>query len=1157
MLLVTSCGQSAVDDSSARIGEPEAVVGAVSPIDDAFGPPEKNYAALVKLTPTYSAAAAAPIEGAAVKTEAITRYRAACASEACKVWARFREQRPFPIQTLALGKSGNGAVLIVTEPTRGPRELEAAVADIFGTRANTERQRWMIGVDGWVGDLVVTLPADLSPVNFSDPLSDEVFRDRMAALSVELWGTSFGLYVEDAAKPWAARSAAPQLELNAGELESWVVGDGVRWHDPSGVEALTYTELSGRGDVGTFVSETGELAIFVVESSAIRSGAIKGRHADFRRFALLTDAILGAVWNESTGDMALVGRLRQVSPAALPPLRFETLEVLLSQKSDSLAQSYERTLPFAGKLMHGAIRGRDWAPIYLSDDLIDTEYGALLNITDQMLKSWSSAGEVQYVYFSYPLRPKPGQFVFGSRSISSILSEATDGASTSVLFNWNTAGGAAIVSNDGWSSLTATRSAALPVTYGAELTPGKMEMGELTRQFEEQAYRYYSGLGDPNLARVVSYATIYQALRANPSASRDSTDPTAPQTPSGQDLKGRADAGIALLVGEVSTVLDHIEQRFVPADAVQQILEADAAELRQIALDEQVTLEEVIAVVREDTEANLQEAVNGAADKLAEFKSRHPKFAQNGSIASLLVDRGQIVDLMGALDRQNKNLNAEIDTHNANSFTSQYAADASAASIERKQAQLEADGDAVAAVADGVEALQSALSDLFSVIGDMDAVRLNFLQAHNTPSVSWIRTPSIVLSWSESDQFWVGGHNLDARALRIEEAPGISNPEIVERASGPVLRVPPEMGPSARTNANQIARMIEHGQVVDPGVLSARLATFKPVAPRPVGQALGIRNAPDAVALQITGAKRATNASLREAHLAAREQLATGADMFVQQTEGGAILLSFQKGGRVECCTQVNDVWQVASYAERVSSRGGQIVTVGMSEVRTRALGIQLEGAGRKSVFEAVGGGGGRGRGGGGSGTGGGGDGVGGGGKPPGGLGGPGPGSGRNNIIAVFGGKSKERVTIRAEDPVAAAMEARLTIKFESPVVVEGGAARQLADEAGFQTSSDGVVQAYSIRFRSTDLNAPASEAFAIVEIAPDQLKVGEQLAHTAIGGGTTSRSTLLDLTAEAKSIVARSPDKSALRQLMIWVKRSAKAFSLTENEVRQAIQGG
>ena len=81
------------------------------------------------------------------------------------------------------------------------------------------------------------------------------------------------------------------------------------------------------------------------------------------------------------------------------PLRTESILTLASAHTADLGQSYERTRVFAGKLASGGDAGRDWAPIYLSDQLVDTEVGSLLNLTDQILKSWSQAGQVDYDNF--------------------------------------------------------------------------------------------------------------------------------------------------------------------------------------------------------------------------------------------------------------------------------------------------------------------------------------------------------------------------------------------------------------------------------------------------------------------------------------------------------------------------------------------------------------------------------------------------------------------------------------------------------------------------------------------------------------------------------------------------------------------------------------
>jgi hypothetical protein len=241
----------------------------------------------------------------------------------------------------------------------------------------------------------------------------------------------------------------------------------------------------------------------------------------FREFAVASEAVFGGLWTTS-GQAALLARNRSQPFDILPPLRFETFALLAEQSTDELSQSYERNTIFAGKLYSGEYPFKDWAPVYLSEPLIDTEFGALLNITDQMLKSWSEAGSVEYLYFTYP---KPSSFPFGRRALSDIL-QKKNGAS-SVLFNWNTAGSAVILKEPALAILTVKQTGALPVTYGAN---GKGRPGAVhdLLDYEERAYTYFAGLQDPNLARVVQYTLIYQLFRAIAKSNPDSPGRVSP-----------------------------------------------------------------------------------------------------------------------------------------------------------------------------------------------------------------------------------------------------------------------------------------------------------------------------------------------------------------------------------------------------------------------------------------------------------------------------------------------------------------------------------------------------------------------------------------------------------------------------------------------------
>src|SRR5262249_34709540 len=185
---------------------------------------------------------------------------------------------------------------------------------------------------------------------------------------------------------------------------------------------------------GVFRTETPGLVVLAVP----RHRKLNDASVALREFALDSDLVLGAV---GTADsVAIVGRERTASVIALPPLRSETLLQLAAAGTGELAQSYERMSLFAGKLPRAH---RDWPPIYLSPQLVDSEYGSLLNITDQLLKSWSEHGEIEYVDFPYP---KPQTFPFPT----GLLKHA---GTSMVTYNWNTKGVGYVDAADGYDVL--------------------------------------------------------------------------------------------------------------------------------------------------------------------------------------------------------------------------------------------------------------------------------------------------------------------------------------------------------------------------------------------------------------------------------------------------------------------------------------------------------------------------------------------------------------------------------------------------------------------------------------------------------------------------------------------------------------------------------
>ena len=144
-----------------------------------------------------------------------------------------------------------------------------------------------------------------------------------------------------------------------------------------------------------------------------------------------------------------------------------------------------------------------------------------------------------------------------------------------------------------------------------------------------------------------------------------------------------------------------------------------------------------------------------------------------------------------------------------------------------------------------VHRLSHLLQPLASASGDLDAVRKEYLASNAESPQGWIRTPSVVLSWSGNSfleaAVSVGGHNLNSRALRLVEAPGISEIEIVQDATGTVVRFPPSRardvagerhihltGGGTRRSTQQQGTG-SHRQPPHTGAQSVRCAEFAPV----------------------------------------------------------------------------------------------------------------------------------------------------------------------------------------------------------------------------------------------------------------------------------------------------------------------------------------
>ena len=506
------------------------------------------------------------------------------------VWRTFRTTYPYHIQGIALTEpdSSGTRILVIAEPPPHITldGLQALNPNLL-QRPNVKRCR--VGYDGWVADIIYILP-QMTPSELHGLL------DR---LNHYLYGTSYKATViplSAHAKTAAARNL--DLRIPAGEIGEWVLGDLARanpgrsggnivglfllalvalwalvkllgrsrnrrhvlwlvlssgallvvWFAgrPSGDDKMLSFDsvLGGEKYTGREILENHRSGVFLSEKPGVvlwsfpRTSPLNAARIHAREFALDSDVLIGAV--ATANQVVILGRERCLPLEVVPPLRAETIFQLASVRSDELAQSYERRDLLAGKF-DGE---HDWAPIYLSPNLIDTEYGSLLNITDQILKSWSMHGTVRYVNFHYP---DPQQFPFPTDLMSYAKTDE-------VTFNWNTKGVGYTTRNNLYEVYALNRTGALPVDY---LSADNSEL----QKAEEQGYSYFAALNDANLVRVVQYAALYQIFRrfgVTAGDSRNGPSEPAPVPEALRDPIRQMLIAVAILTDEK---LDHFRAR--------------------------------------------------------------------------------------------------------------------------------------------------------------------------------------------------------------------------------------------------------------------------------------------------------------------------------------------------------------------------------------------------------------------------------------------------------------------------------------------------------------------------------------------------------------------------------------------------------------------
>jgi hypothetical protein len=385
-----------------------------------------------------------------------------------------REHQPYYHQGVFVTENGpNTALVVVTEP---PPDVSFDAMNIALGAIRGESFVHPIGADGWARDVGFVVEHE----------GDADLADRLARLGLVMHGTVYGFAPRSAAEP----SPSEELSIDLGVPTLAALVESERF-DVDG-RSLSAPQLLVASPPGLALGH--DTAAFVVPSEA----DLCDLGVELRKFAVETDLVLGGILDDNAS--VIIARRRRVSPEVLPPLRVETL-LRLSAQHDAggeVGQSFERSAFAAGRVPFEG-EAVDWAPIYLSNNAIDTDFGGLLNITDQMLKSWSLGGIIHYQNFEQQL---PGQGPFGGEKLEDLL------GTPEIVFNWNTNGASMLVAGaQGYALLATSRAGALPMQYNPD------DNDPVALELEARAHDYFASLNEPQLARVVQYTAINQILQ--------------------------------------------------------------------------------------------------------------------------------------------------------------------------------------------------------------------------------------------------------------------------------------------------------------------------------------------------------------------------------------------------------------------------------------------------------------------------------------------------------------------------------------------------------------------------------------------------------------------------------------------------------------------
>jgi hypothetical protein len=769
----------------------------------------------------------------------------------------FRAAEPFLVRDIVVSApTGPNAkrVFLLTEPPALAYASRASwIPDIFGEALighTTYEHR--VGFDGFLRDIVIESTA-LEPPEVTRIV--EAIHEVFFGTSYKAAYRSFEPKSWNVHRPGPRRVGAESLEVSAASVHDWLYGKEALSFSSDPFDMMTPSTAGKSASglptdrAGVYYSDPAGLVVLMVPRERRLNDALP----HLRRFVVDTDTLLGAVAAAPESQwLMLLARERTTRLDEMQPLRTDTILTLAASGSRDLAQSYQRTAPLAGSItdpklltaLHpadavaefvaafasaeaeadvppegwlGYWRERldylresyalsmtvDWAPILLSRELTHTEYGQLLNITDQMLKSWSMANRINYVEFPYPT-PYGNPDAVG---LHTRLQRELDQEFSSLTFNWNTAGFGSWTDFGDVHIFTQYRTGSLPTSYfpddGSFVIEGAAE--EIIKKAEDDYWKFFSSLRDPYLSRAAQYAALHIIFQSVP-VKAERTELLVSE----EAYLARWDGFVDTVAEAISDMVRHAEAGTHPLDGalpistmgLNLVLDHDKNCTRSI-FDGFLWYDERVGDQVAESAAQL-----GGVERLAGMLV-DPEKANNDFYASMKTE-------VDAFNQRSASLNEQIDVFTARLGQCNQTGTCSGVQLDSMLKDLVAEQDALALedqrLSDIYERFYAAagpaggLADRIAAFGNCSAAWAAVVDGVPPAGDAVYRTPGIVVSNDDYNIDSVGGHNLDGRSVRVLADDGVARGSVAIDAESGIIRLnPAEMG-SAQTVARTFER---------------------------------------------------------------------------------------------------------------------------------------------------------------------------------------------------------------------------------------------------------------------------------------------------------------------------------------------------------------